>query len=93
MGAPALPGMAAPPGQADVGAGSPAAGKSSRSVVPGLDDVVPASGAAATPAGGSTTWASISGLEAVKRLLQEATVLPTLRPDLFTVRAWHGVAW
>ncbi|GLC76255.1 hypothetical protein PLESTF_001756000 [Pleodorina starrii] len=30
-----------------------------------------------------TTWASISGLMEVKILLQEATVLPTLRPDLF----------
>ncbi|GIL68562.1 hypothetical protein Vafri_21814, partial [Volvox africanus] len=30
-----------------------------------------------------TTWGSISGLTEVKILLQEATVLPTLRPDLF----------
>ncbi|KXZ42620.1 hypothetical protein GPECTOR_130g581 [Gonium pectorale] len=30
-----------------------------------------------------TTWASISGLTDTKILLQEATVLPTLRPDLF----------
>ncbi|GFR50294.1 hypothetical protein Agub_g12484, partial [Astrephomene gubernaculifera] len=43
----------------------------------------------AAAAGGSAgarkevTWSSISGLTEVKMLLQEATVLPTLRPDLF----------
>ncbi|GIL88337.1 hypothetical protein Vretifemale_16306, partial [Volvox reticuliferus] len=49
----------------------------------------PGAAAAAAAATGSaftqreTTWASISGLTEVKILLQEATVLPTLRPDLF----------
>ncbi len=31
-------------------------------------------------------FAGISGLDSVKQLLQEVTVLPSLRPDLFTVR-------
>ncbi|GLI71635.1 hypothetical protein VaNZ11_016909, partial [Volvox africanus] len=49
----------------------------------------PGAAPGATAATGSTisqretTWASISGLTEVKILLQEATVLPTLRPDLF----------
>eukprot|EP00798_Chlamydomonas_sp_ICE-L_P012644 gene12644-15879_t len=33
---------------------------------------------------GGTTWDKIAGLRDVKMLLQEATVLPILRPDLFT---------
>lgn len=32
-----------------------------------------------------TTWDKIAGLMEVKMLLQEATVLPILRPDMFTV--------
>ncbi|GBF88677.1 hypothetical protein Rsub_01576 [Raphidocelis subcapitata] len=33
--------------------------------------------------GGGDSWARVSGLREVKMLLQEATVLPLLRPDLF----------
>ncbi len=32
----------------------------------------------------SVTWDKVAGLHEVKMLLQEVTVLPTLRPDLFT---------
>lgn len=35
--------------------------------------------------GGTSGWATVSGLDDVKMVLQEATVLPTLRPDLFKV--------
>ncbi|CAN0406825.1 unnamed protein product, partial [Discosporangium mesarthrocarpum] len=30
------------------------------------------------------TWDGIAGLEQAKQTLQEAVILPTLRPDLFT---------
>jgi spastin len=29
-------------------------------------------------------WADIAGLEATKQVLQEAVVLPSIRPDIFT---------
>lgn len=31
----------------------------------------------------STTWDDIAGCDTSKRVLQEAVVLPTLRPDIF----------
>ncbi|MEW5298908.1 MAG: hypothetical protein WDW36_001979 [Sanguina aurantia] len=40
-------------------------------------------GAAAAPVAKEASWDAIAGLRDVKMLLQEATVLPTLRPDLF----------
>lgn len=36
------------------------------------------------------SWDAIAGLRDVKMLLQEATVLPTLRPDLFQVSSREG---
>ncbi len=79
------PGPQGPGGAARSAAAAQGSGKGS-SLLEELNTSVPGlSGRKAAAARAVQGWASISGLDSVKQLLQEVTVLPNLRPDLFKV--------
>lgn len=69
-------------GTPDLASGLAAVGAASFG--PGAAEAAAAGSSPAASGGAVQGWAAISGLTETKKVLQEVTVLPTLRPDLFT---------